>query len=153
MRRFWILVGLVLLLSACGSAEEGGLFPSTIPVPLGGEAELDSLRSGCAAGDYARCDVLNIASDLGSELEAFGNTCGERADPPLIGGYCAIEFNVSIDFDQLRSMCGDDDMVACDMLFLYSDNGSADEAYGGSCGNRVSTGLACVLQYGFSSGF
>lgn len=92
------------------------------------------------------CDILFLISDVDSDLEAFGDTCGERAGPG--GGFCANQFDVSFDFDLLRVTCGDGDMLACDKLFLYSDADSVDEAFGASCGGRIETDLPCIVEFG-----
>lgn len=57
---------------------------STVTVPVSGK-ELSTLREECAAGDMMACDQLYFEAPVGSEDEAFGNTCGERQLP---GKYC-----------------------------------------------------------------
>lgn len=57
---------------------------NTVTVPASGK-ELSTLREECAAGDMMACDQLYFEAPLGSEDEAFGNTCGERQLP---GKYC-----------------------------------------------------------------
>ncbi|MEM1335615.1 MAG: hypothetical protein AAGG08_19395 [Actinomycetota bacterium] len=42
------------------------------------DAQLDEWYAQCEAGDGAACDSLYFQSPLGSEYEAFGNTCGNR---------------------------------------------------------------------------
>lgn len=42
------------------------------------DAQLDEWYAQCEAGDGAACDNLYFQSPLGSEYEAFGNTCGGR---------------------------------------------------------------------------
>jgi hypothetical protein len=46
------------------------------------------------------------------------------------------------EFAELRDACAGGDMVACDDLFLLSPEGSADEAFGGTCGNRTDGSFA-----------
>ncbi|WP_179951029.1 DUF4190 domain-containing protein [Xylanimonas oleitrophica] len=47
----------------------------------GDNATLDALWDGCAAGDMAACDDLYESSEIGSEYEQFGETCGGRQEP------------------------------------------------------------------------
>ena len=47
----------------------------------GGEEGLEDLEAACADGDFGACDDLYFASELGSELEEFGSTCGGIAEP------------------------------------------------------------------------
>ncbi|NTW38980.1 MAG: hypothetical protein HGA44_03700 [Cellulomonadaceae bacterium] len=42
----------------------------------GDDAALDALWDQCAAGDGQACDDLYFQAPIGSEYEAFGNTCG-----------------------------------------------------------------------------
>ncbi|MEM8708708.1 MAG: hypothetical protein AAGE98_19755 [Actinomycetota bacterium] len=42
------------------------------------DAQLDEWYAQCEAGDGAACDNLYFQSPLGSDYEAFGNTCGNR---------------------------------------------------------------------------
>ncbi|MEO0492530.1 MAG: hypothetical protein AAF081_03850 [Actinomycetota bacterium] len=42
------------------------------------DAQLDEWYAQCEAGDGAACDNLYFQSPIGSEYEAFGNTCGNR---------------------------------------------------------------------------
>lgn len=51
----------------------------------GSDPVLDALYDDCAGGDYAACDELYDKSPLGSDYEAFADSCGERNDPQ---GYC-----------------------------------------------------------------
>lgn len=42
------------------------------------DAQLDEWYAQCEAGDGAACDNLYLQSPIGSDYEAFGNTCGGR---------------------------------------------------------------------------
>ena len=140
------------ILNADGTVFADGIIdvaPTDVPAEAVQAAVLESLRSDCADGDFLICDVLYQASPSESDLELFADTCGERVAP---GGLCAAQFGVSVDFDELRPRCGDGDMVACDMLFIYSAFGSVDEAYGASCGSLGESSQACVLDHGFFAG-
>ena len=69
-----------------GSCESGGGLPFT----YGDDDALDADWDACADGDMDACDDLYIWSPIGSEYEAFGNTCGGRSEDELFGG-CAAE--------------------------------------------------------------
>ena len=110
-------------------------------------AMLEELRSRCAAGEFVMCDILFLASPLDSELERFAYTCGDVASE---GGACTDRFGVPYELGQLRADCGGGDMVACDLLYLYSPFDSADEAFGDDCGGLGEGGnLTCVVSWGF----
>lgn len=48
------------------------------PEPLGDDPRLDELVDACAAGTMASCDELFARSELNSEYENYGATCGRR---------------------------------------------------------------------------
>ena len=54
----------------------------------GDNPELDLLYDACAAGDGDACDELYFNSEVGSEYEAFGMTCGERFENDVNAGVC-----------------------------------------------------------------
>jgi hypothetical protein len=58
--------------------------PPEEPWGPGDDPYLDGLWDGCAAGDAAACDELYFESPIGSEYEAFGDTCAGLSD----GGGC-----------------------------------------------------------------
>ncbi len=52
----------------------------------GSDPTLDALWDACEGGDGAACDDLYFQSPIGSDYEAFGDTCGRRfAESP---GFC-----------------------------------------------------------------
>lgn len=53
----------------------------------GDDSRLDRLWDRCEDGDLEACDDLWWLSPIGSEYEAFGDTCGERRRPG--GGWCS----------------------------------------------------------------
>ncbi len=55
----------------------------------GDDPVLDALYDSCAEGDMAACDDLFWDSPLGSEYEAFGNTCGELFSEDEVPFSCA----------------------------------------------------------------
>ena len=44
-------------------------------------SDLQDLEAACADGDFGACDDLYFASEIGSDLEEFGSTCGGIAEP------------------------------------------------------------------------
>lgn len=50
------------------------------PYTYGEDDDLDALWNACEAGSGSACDDLFLQSPLGSEYEAFGNTCGNRME-------------------------------------------------------------------------
>lgn len=108
------------------------------PFTYGDDAYFDELWDACEAGDWPACDALYSESPIGSEYEAFGNTCGFLTDGtewcdgddtmnPLVYGDDAY-------FDGLWDACAASDWAACDALFLESAAGSDYEDFGASCG-------------------
>lgn len=54
-------------------------YPAEPPAdPLGDDAQLDVLVDACASGTMASCDELFARSELNSDYENFGATCGRR---------------------------------------------------------------------------
>jgi hypothetical protein len=167
MRRLPILFVFFLLLAACGDSDGSALFtdqtvggegatgstaavgePSPADSGVSADLMLEELRSRCAEGNFQMCDILFLASDFDSELESFGDSCGGLSTSDE--GSCADEFGVAYDLGDLRGDCGDGDMVACDLLYLYSPFDSLDEAFGDECGGLGGgTNRTCVLSWGF----
>jgi len=54
----------------------------------GDNPELDAMWDGCAAGDGDACDELYFNSQVGTDYEAFGSTCGERFEDDRNAGMC-----------------------------------------------------------------
>lgn len=52
----------------------------------GDNATLDALWDGCTAGDFDACDELYFRSEVDSEYEHYGDSCGRRNEP---GGLCS----------------------------------------------------------------
>ena len=148
-----IITSLVLVLSACSGSDlpsgagSSAATPDAAAPAQQSEAEvLEGMRSECAASDYMVCDVLYFAAPADSELEAFGDTCGERVSPS--GGWCVDQFDVPLDLGQLQSACGDGDMVACDGVFIHTEADTTEEAFGQTCGGRIETNRPCVIELG-----
>ena len=58
---------------------------SSSPSNYGDDDDLDVLWDDCADGDYGSCEDLYYESDVGTQYEDFGWTCGDRTT----GGMCA----------------------------------------------------------------
>ena len=123
----------------------------------GDNATFDALWDACAAEDWASCDQLYLDSPLGSEYEAFGDTCGNRTEgnqlcvDELGSGAAPSEPNAFGDdatLDALYTACMAEDWQACDDLYLQSGIGTEYEAFGDTCGNRTDGSADCVIALG-----
>jgi hypothetical protein len=56
------------------------------PGTLGDDQVLDGLAEACFDADWAACDTLYFDSDVGTEYESYGETCGGRNEP--VAGGC-----------------------------------------------------------------
>lgn len=67
---------------ACGIDLEGGDPEPALEVGqnYGDNPTLDALWDQCGGGDGAACDTLYNISEVGSDYERFGGTCGDRYD-------------------------------------------------------------------------
>jgi hypothetical protein len=79
---------LVELFSDCGLDVADYMMVVLAGNAYGDNPELDALYDGCAAGDGDACDELYFNSEVGSEYEAFGMTCGERFEDDANAGAC-----------------------------------------------------------------
>ena len=52
----------------------------------GDDPALDRMWDACEGGEMQACDDLFFESPVGSDYEAFGNSCGRRNEP---AGFCA----------------------------------------------------------------
>ena len=138
----------------CGYLTPGGTWCVEIdPGTTGsvcGDPGLDGLYDGCALGDWAACDDLYRQSPVGSDCEAFGNTCGFTTD----GTDWCVDFYGSASacgdpaLDALYDGCALGDWQACDDLFLQSPAGSDCESFGNTCGFTTDGTDWCVDAYG-----
>lgn len=62
--------------------------PSSTGAPVVENSEIEGLIDDCAAGDMTACDELFFVTEVGSEAEFFGQTCGGRTFDSS-GGDCA----------------------------------------------------------------
>lgn len=69
-----------------------GLPDATSPEGLGDDPELDSLAQECFEGDMGACDTLFFTSDIDSEYETYGATCGGRLPEDEAIGLCVLTF-------------------------------------------------------------
>ncbi|GAA4304005.1 hypothetical protein [Klenkia terrae] len=158
--------------SGGGSGGGSGSVPEgTAPSGLGDDAELDQLAEQCFAEDWAACDTLWLTSDVGSDYETYGETCGGRNDPSA--GQCASTYGdgsggssggdipppgaspdglgTDTSLNALASSCYGGSMSDCDSLYFAA---SAPEQqvyrdYGDSCAGRqaVGTGVTCRTAF------
>ncbi len=141
----------------------------TDPSGLGDDAGLDQLAQQCHAEDWEACDTLWLTSDVGSDYESYGETCGGRNDPSA--GECASTYGdggpsggdipppgaspdglgTDTTLNALASSCYGGSMDDCDSLFFAaSDPGQeAYLDYGDSCAGRqpVGTGITCKSAF------
>lgn len=72
----------------CGVTLGGGSPALEVGQTYGDNPTLDALWDQCAAADGAACDTLYSISEVGSDYERFGGTCGDRFatifDAPLL---------------------------------------------------------------------
>jgi hypothetical protein len=105
---------------------------AVVPEPL----DFDELRQSCADGDMESCDVLFFQSEVGSDDEDFGATCGGTADGSTAGS-CSYVPPTAEEIAEYRAGCEAGDMDACDDLYYASDIGSDDEEFGATCGGTT----------------
>lgn len=117
------------------------------------DARMEELRTDCAAGDMAACDDLYDESNLGSDEEDFGWTCGGRTQG---GGGCtdlgAFTYGDDEDLDALWDACDGGDMAACDELYFSSGSGTDYQEFGDTCGGETSGGDLCDTTGGTVDG-
>lgn len=115
--------------------------------PIAIEEVVAHLVGECMAGDFIACDVLFMAAPLDSAERMVGDSCGERNAP---AGWCVDEHGVELpDVEGVTISCVDGDMLACDVLYVYTEVGSALEALGESCGERGSGEVStCMAAHG-----
>lgn len=139
-----LVVGFVALIASIDTFGDGGNF--------GVDGDLPALRASCEDGDMLACDDLYFGSPVGSDDEAFGETCGNRNDPAP--GSCVATHGATFDpanpgvlatvddygddpeLDVLWDGCEAGDLLDCDDLYFQSPIDSGYEAYGATCGNR-----------------
>ena len=121
--------------------------PADIEVPdaeepgdLGNDARFDRLADECFEGDPSSCDDLFRESDIGSDYEKYGSTCGKRTDEGQTGGCAALYPDP--DLADHREQCADGDNGACDDLYNDASLGSVDEHFGSTCAGRSEDELA-----------
>jgi len=145
MHKVAIIGVLMLAVAACG--DDATVTTASGGVLVGNDV-LEELGERCGDGDYYACDVLFHASELGSEFESFGDSCGGRGVPDE--ALCAVAYGLTIDRAGMQDDCAEGDMFACDMLYIYSEFGSIEEAFGDNCAGRGDPGLSCAVAYGWT---
>jgi hypothetical protein len=156
-----------------GGAEEvpAGRPPGT----LGDDPVLDGLADACFDEDWAACDTLYFDSEVGTEYESYGETCGGRNEP--VAGGCQDRYapgeaggvpggipadlppaapaptgTTDSDVQAVADGCEQGIVAYCDILRLAALGG--DPAlqpygeYGRTCGGRNEpTDTSCVQLY------
>jgi hypothetical protein len=120
-------------------------------VPETGDPVIDEMLAQCAEGNGIACDQAYALTEVGSEAEAFADTCGDTEDPGSIcasilqGSKVEPELYTGADsygddqtLDGYYDECEGGDMSQCDLLFLVSPVGSGYEEFGGTCGGTFS---------------
>lgn len=112
------------------------------------DSQLAALEAECSEGDFESCDVLWIVSPAEGDALLLAQTCGgRRASGSDIA--CTVDIGDGVDLARWRSACGSRDYGACDLLYLFSELGSADDEFGQTCGNRLDPfAFGCVLRFG-----
>lgn len=149
---------------------------------LGDEGqEEDDAAVACFEGDMGACDELFSITEIGSDLEAYSQTCGGRIDEQDGAPGCADRFGAGAgadaagdpqapgdladdpelddstpdeiaSFESLADDCFGGDLGACDELFLDTPIGSDFEAYGATCGGRVEDRIGGSCEAQLGSG-
>lgn len=120
----------------------------------GSDPTLDMLYDGCEAGSMADCDMLYLPADYGGEYEEFALTCGGRVEPiDPASEFCMSVMNDFSEEADLATQCESGFYVACDLLYLISSIGSAEEELAASCGGARDPDPAtpCWLKFGMGS--
>lgn len=115
------------------------------------ENDIDSMRDDCASGVMEACDDLYYDSEVGSDDEEFGRTCGGRTDGyASCTGIDAERFTYGDDeaLDTLWDACDSGDAAACDELALTSSVGSEYEEFGLTCGGTTDAVGSCASGAG-----
>ena len=129
----------------------------------GDDPALDELWDKCEGGDMEACDELYWESDISTEYEEFGSTCGGTAGATY--GRCADSggtnsstaapgtYGADPALDELWDKCESGDMQACDALYWQSGIGSEYESFGSTCGGRdpMNRNGGCASMGGESS--
>lgn len=133
--------------SGTSSTTSGG---GTEDVPTTGDAAIDAMLQDCAAGNGVACDQAYALTEVGSDAEAFADTCGGTEESGTIcasilggskiepGQTTGTTYGDDEAFDAYYDNCGGGDMAQCDLLYLTSPIGSEYEEYGGTCGGTFS---------------
>jgi hypothetical protein len=121
-----------------------------VDVPETGDEAIDAMLQECADGNGVACDQAYALTEVGSDAEAFADTCGGTEDA---GSICAsilggtkvepevtdgVAYGDDPAFDEYYDNCEAGEMSQCDLLYLTSPIGSAYEEFGGTCGGTFS---------------
>jgi len=140
------------------------------PGALGDQPELDALAESCFGEDWVACDDLYVQSDVGSEYESYGETCGGRNEP-VFGG-CELRYTgtgggaggipadlppaqpaptgADSDVQSVADGCEQGIVAFCDLLQLAALSDPALQPYadyGATCGGRNEPVDSCIDRY------
>ncbi|MGY1639895.1 hypothetical protein ACI782_02025 [Geodermatophilus sp. SYSU D00703] len=142
--------------SPSGEAEEApeGQPPGT----LGDDPMLDALARSCFEADWAACDELYFSSEVDTEYESYGETCGGRNEP--VFGTCSDRYGGggedtggvpadlppgqpaptggNPDVQSVADTCAEGFVSLCDVLRLLDGDPDLQPYadYGKTCGGR-----------------
>ncbi|RFU22894.1 chromosomal replication initiator protein DnaA [Geodermatophilus marinus] len=140
------------------------------PGDLGDDPGFDALAESCFGGDWAACDELYLGTPVGSEYEAYAETCGGRNEPD--GGSCRQRYGdggdgggvpadlpaaqpaptgADADLQGVADGCQQGVVAFCDLLQLLALADPALEPYaeyGRTCGGRNAPVDSCSALYG-----
>src|SRR5688572_24947422 len=88
VRRLLVAASVVTLV-LLGVGMDAVATPPEPPDDLGADPELDALAQSCFDGDMLACDELFLRAPVGSDYEAYGDTCGGRQSAGT-RDYCAL---------------------------------------------------------------
>ncbi|WP_454048817.1 DUF4190 domain-containing protein [Cellulomonas sp. Marseille-Q8402] len=126
---------------------------------------LDDLRADCTSGVMQACDDLYYESEVGSDDEEFGRTCGGRTEgydscvgldesgqptdeDAAEGASTGGSYGDDPELDALWDSCEAGSGTACDDLYTYSPADSEYEDFAMTCGNRVDFAIYCSDEIG-----
>jgi hypothetical protein len=139
------------------------------------DGDFTRLAVDCADEDWEACDALYFGTDVGSEWEAYGSTCGGRNDETSGGCVSLYEEGGSTSssgggtspgaippatipptglggdpaLNAQAQSCYDGDMTACDDLYFATESGTPYRGYADSCAGRQpeGTGQLCRVTF------
>ncbi|MGY1708665.1 hypothetical protein ACI8AC_04060 [Geodermatophilus sp. SYSU D00758] len=152
------------------SADAGAAPAGQPPGDLGDDPAFDALAEACFGADWTACDELYRGTPVGSEYEAYAETCGGRNEPD--GGSCEQRYGdggtggagpadlpaaqpaptgADADLQEVADGCQQGVVAFCDLLQLLALADPSLEPYaeyGRTCGGRNEPVDSCSALYG-----